>query len=494
VTGEGPAPVMALIRRAAKDGRKTAIYDPPKRLSYGEMLARVEIISANLAQIARPGSRVAVCLPRGAEQICALLGVIDAGLVAVLLDPANPPARLEPMLEDTEPEAILVNDAPPAVSVGWRDRFVNTSLLSRGEKHLPASTRTAYVVFTSGSTGRPKGVQVGHDGLLEHTIAFSRVVGLRPDDVTVQFASPGFDVLIEEVFPTFATGGTLVIRPDNLWTPEEFADFLAEHRITNLALPSGYWAAMFWDDDLRADLKPNPELRFIIVGAEKTTREAHAKWRDSAFRDITLFNLSGPTEIVVSSNAWDVPAELPAGVGDAVPLGPPIGDRTMYIRDPGDLAGPEPEIGELLIGGTIAEGYVGRPEETARRFVHLPSGERVFRSGDRVRRIEPGCFEFLGRFDDQVQVRGIRVELGEVESAIRALPHVNGVVAAPDPERSGLVALVVLDRQGAIDELEAGVRAVLPTHMVPRLKSVERLPQLVNDKLDRKAAAAAFLQ
>lgn len=489
----GEPTVMDLIREKGIRSAPAIVEPSGNIVSYAEMLSHADRVRDAVIESVDTDACVAVLMPRGTSHIASLLGVLDAGRVAVLIDPAHPVQRVHQMLADAEIDLVLTTTESASYPLGaWKDKELSIVGLRPATQRVSRCAESAYVIFTSGSTGRPKGVRVSHPGLLEHTRASISYFGMSQSDVTVQFAAPGFDVVIEEVFPTLAAGGSLVVRPDALWTPYELVEFLHLRRVTNLELPAGYWAALFWDPEIRLDLTPNPELRFVNVGGEKTTLAALSNWRDSPFGAIPLYNSYGPTEVVVTSNVFRVPFDLTPGMSDTVPLGPPLGRRTMHVLDPQDPFGAEVAEGELAVGGTIADGYVSLPSETARRFITLSSGERVYRTGDRVRRIEPGGFEFLGRLDDQIKVRGYRVELGEIEAVVRALPSVFGVAAATDPRGTGVVAAVVLDSPSSLIHVEQAIRHVLPEYMVPRLIAVSSLPKLPNDKLDRGAVSALF--
>ena len=419
-----------------------------QRLTYAELDDR----SARLATVlvergAGPETLVALAVPRGVDLVVAQVAILRAGAAYLPLDPDQPPSRTE----------LVVDDALPAVLLGTRDTAAQLPLPAGTPAVLldddagaiaaaaPAPAveldvrAAAYVIHTSGSTGRPKGVVVTHSGVAQLVATQSRRLGVGPDDRVLGFASTGFDVAFWELCMALLSGGRLVVVPAELRLPgPELADYAREHGVTVMALPPALLAALPPDVDL-----PRATL---LAGTERVSPELVARWG----RDRRMVNAYGPTEATVNSTLGECD---PARTGPTVPIGVPDPQTTVHVLGP-DLA-PADE-GELYLGGPgLARGYLNRPGLTAERFVADPfggPGERLYRTGDLVRRDPDGELEFLGRADDQLKVRGYRIEPGEIESVLRAHPHVADAVAGlhePAPGDRRLAAWVVPATGGA---------------------------------------------
>ncbi|MBB0247218.1 amino acid adenylation domain-containing protein, partial [Streptomyces alkaliphilus] len=273
----------------------------------------------------------------------------------------------------------------------------------------------AYVIFTSGSTGRPKGVVVGHGALAAHVAAARECFAITPGDRVLSLASLSFDASLEQILPALTTGATVVLRPDEIWSVEDLAARVREHRITVTELTPSYWEEVVARlDTVAPDLAG---LRLLVTGGEALPATPLGRWFDH-LPGVPIVNTYGPTEAVISATAHRVTAPVPG----RVPIGRPLGSRRALVVDRRGRPVPVGVPGELLIGGPeLALGYLGRPEPTAERFVPDPSGEpgaRAYRTGDLVRRLPSGDLEFLGRTDDQVKIRGFRVEPGEIEAVL----------------------------------------------------------------------------
>jgi amino acid adenylation domain-containing protein len=354
----------------------------------------------------------------------------------------------------------------------------------------------AYVIYTSGSTGEPKGVMLAHRGLVNHNFAVARLYGLGPGDRVVQFCSIGFDVSVEEIFPTWASGATLVLRPAEVpILGRPWVDWLERTRITVLNLPTAYWHE--WTRDLeRLGARVPDRVRLVIAGGEKALGSAYAAWRRAAGDRVRWINAYGPAETSVLATAYEPDARALVSADRDPPIGRPLANTTLEILDAGQAGAP----GELLIGGVgVARGYLGRPELTAERFVG-EGDDRRYRTGDLVRVGADGELEFVGREDEQVKVRGFRIEPGEIESALtrHAAVAEAAVVAREDaPGDKRLVAYVV-GAGGAGGaavpdpaELRRFLSERLPAYMVPSaFVSLEALPFTANGKVARDALPA----
>ena len=332
----------------------------------------------------------------------------------------------------------------------------------------------AYVIYTSGSTGSPKGVEIEHRSLANYTQYAADRFGLRTDDRVLQFASLSFDVAAEEIFTTLSRGAALVLRSEEMIaTVTSFLAKCREWNLTVLGLPTAYWHELA--AAASAERLPLPEsVRLVVIGGEKALPEALAQWREVAGSGVRLLNLYGPTETTVSSTVWEAGRGEPDAGSRTVPIGRPIANTRMYVLDGSLQPVPIGVVGELYIGGDgLARGYRNRPELTAERFLRDPfrgGGERMYRTGDRVRYRPDGDLEYLGRADDQVKLRGFRVELGEVEEALRAHPNVqDAVVALKGAGDQRLVAYLLTGEKQAPEpaELRSFLKRTLPDFMIP---------------------------
>ncbi len=339
-------------------------------------------------------------------------------------------------------------------------------------------------MYTSGSTGVPKGVTVTHANLAARVRWMVDAYELGPDDRIVQFASLSFDAHAEEIFPALAAGARVVLLPEG---GASLPDFLAASPdVAVLDLPTAYWHQLV---DLIDEIAWPEALRLVILGGQQASGAAVDRWRERFGRRVRLVNTYGPTEATIIATAADL-----AGGDVRPPIGRPIGATGVAVLDRAGRRVPPGVVGELAIGGAgVAAGYRARPALTAERFVPDPQGEpgaRRYLTGDLVRWRGDGELEFLGRLDDQVKVRGFRVEPGEVETAILGHPAISeaAVIARDDV----LVAYVVARAAdpAAGDELRRHLAGALPAHLVPDVVvHVDRLPLTAAGKVDRAALA-----
>ncbi|MEU3734730.1 amino acid adenylation domain-containing protein [Streptomyces sp. NPDC033538] len=492
---------------------------PERSLTYGELAARARGLAARLTRRgARPGDAVALIAAGVPEFVTALVALEAAGLVCCPLDDTQPPERIR--------RAMRVAGARLAVVASARHETLWTAELGDAAVTLPGpgdepgepasadGTRprppwpardedAAYVLFTSGSTGTPKGVRVAHGAFARHCDAAREAYGLDEDSVVLQFASPGFDVALEEIWPTLLCGGRVVMRDGGLWSLTELLDVTRRHGITMWQLPTAYWTLLAAEAELSPDLVPPPSLTCVLTGGEAAAPATARRWLASPLGAVRLLNAYGPTEGVVTSTLYEVPRDttaLPAG--EALPIGRAIGGRRAFPADERLRPLPAGRTGELVVTGPcLADGYVGDPDATARAFTRLPDGTRAFRTGDLVTEGADGLLEYHGRRDRQVKISGIRVEPGEVEAALAECAGVTAaaVTVAGEGDRRRLVAHVVMSPAFAgplpdAGALRAELNTRLPAALVPaRVEFHERLPRTANDKIDHFALAASAL-
>jgi len=485
-------PAATAVTQCALDGST-------RSLTYGELrLAKDELASALRAAGVRPGLRVAVAVPRSLEQVVALVAVVTAGGAYVPLDLAYPDERLEYILADAAPQVVLVDREQ-------RDRFtrlleragVEARVLVQGDE-LPSAGTTApgprpqdpaYVIYTSGSTGRPKGVVVPHAAVATLLANTRPDMGFGPADVWVQFHSFSFDFAVWELWGALVHGGELLVPEYGLTrSPVDFRRLVQERGVTVLnQTPSAFY--QFIEADLRAD-RPLTALRRVIFGGEALDLGRLRGWVERHGTGApALVNMYGITETTVHVTHRVLTDEDFARGADISPIGGPLPGLATYLLDDRLRPVPPGRVGAIYVAGDqVSLGYLGRPGLTAGRFVANPfagDGSRMYHTGDLARRTLDGELEFAGRADDQVQLKGFRVELGEVEGAIREVDGVVDVAVTVADSGDHLVAHVVGDAPAG---LIARLSAKLPAHMVPgRVLPVDALPLTVNGKLDRRA-------
>ncbi|MFJ3899012.1 non-ribosomal peptide synthase/polyketide synthase [Streptomyces sp. NPDC090083] len=460
--------------QAARTPDAKALVFEGQELTYAELDTRVEHTARVLAGLgAGPERTVAVALPRSLDLVVALLAVHRAGAAYLPLDPDYPEDRL----------ALMVEDARPVHTI--RD-----TLPTGPEGRLPASydpSSPAYVIYTSGSTGRPKGVVVPHEGIVNRLLWMQDEYGLTADDRVLQKTPSSFDVSVWEFFWPLITGATLVVaRPEGHRDPAYLAALIREQDVTTVHfVPS--MLQLFLEEPAAADCTG---LRRVMCSGEALPLALTHRFHD-ILATTGLHNLYGPTEASV-----DVTAVRIAPDATGVPIGRPVWNTRTYVLDAGLRPVPPGVPGELYLAGIqLARGYLDRPGLTAERFVADPYGEpgtRMYRTGDLARWNADGTVEYLGRTDDQVKVRGFRVEPGEIQAALTTHPSVAHAVVVVREQR--LVAyLVPAGDTGAVDAeaVRAHTAAALPAHMVPAvLVTLDALPLTPNGKLDRAALPA----
>ncbi|WP_341718122.1 AMP-binding protein [Micromonospora sp. FIMYZ51] len=455
-----PVDVLAVIRShdgVAVDGE----------LDYRELVTAVDVLAERLRVAGvRPGEQVTADTARGATAVVALLACLAVDAVYVPLSRQLPPARRAVMTAGW----LLTGEKPDALEL---------RRVSAGPVAAPG-----YVIYTSGSTGTPRGVHVPAATLVRHARAIADRLGVTAADRYLQFADHAFDAALEQVLVPLLSGATLVTRGDEPWDPADFGALARRTGVTVANLPTPWFARISGWADLAASA-----LRIVMAGGDALTAAAVARWAAHAPRHITLLNAYGPTESVITAAIGEVPVDGPTPARP--PIGTAVAGHDLLVRDRSWQAAGPGEVGELYVGGLLATGYLDDPRATARRFVPHPyqPGERVYRTGDLVRSTPGGIgLEFLRRVDDQVKVRGIRVELGDVEAALRSHPDVREAAATVgDSHLIGWVTLHPGARAGEA-ELRAAAAAHLPHAAVPRrVHILDTLPRGAGEKVDRQA-------
>ncbi len=490
-------------------------------LTYGDLDRRAGLVARRLRLLgAGPESRVAVCAERSPEMVVAILGALKAGAAYLPLDPAYPRERLEMLLADAAPAALvaprrLLSAFPGGLGAAPRlaiedafadlddlDDLNDLDVASDAEAETPSAdlppAALAYVLYTSGSTGTPKGVEVSHRAVVR-LVREAGYAAFGPGEVYLQLVPMSFDVATFELWGPLLHGGRLALLPPGPYTLADLYAAVARHGVTTLWLTSGIFHLA-----VEEGLAPLGGLRQLLAGGDVLSRP-HVERALAALPHVDLVDGYGPTENTTFSTTQRLRGGLPAGE-PSVPIGRPIAGSRAYVLDRSLAPLPVACVGELYVGGAgVARGYLGRPALTAERFLPDPfsadprgprAGHRLYRTGDLARWRPDGTLDFLGRRDLQVKVRGFRVEPGEVESALLRHPGVREAVVTAKAEPAGgagghrLVAYYVPEGAGgpAPAELSAHLRESLPEHLVPSiLVPLAELPLNANGKVDRRA-------
>ncbi|MGE1175485.1 non-ribosomal peptide synthetase [Pseudomonas sp. BW7P1] len=485
-------------RLAVQQPDRTAVIFDGRHYSYGELDARANRLAHELvARGVRAEVRVGVAMPRGEGLIVALLAVLKAGGAYVPLDTSYPRERLAYLMQDGGLSLLLTDSRvsaqlplDDAMSVLELDRLDLSGHSAQAPVVALDPDNLAYVIYTSGSTGNPKGVSVTHGPLAMHCQAIGERYEMRDSDCEFHFMSFAFDGAHERWLTSLTHGGSLLIRDDSLWTPEQTYNAMIEHGVTVAAFPPVYLQQLAEHAERTGN---PPPVRIYCFGGDAVPSASFERVK-RALNPEYIINGYGPTETVVTPLIWKAGREVPCGAAYA-PIGSRIGDRSAYVLDADLNLLPQGMAGELYLGGSgVARGYLNRPAMTAERFVADPfstTGGVLYRTGDLVRQRADGTFDYLERIDNQVKIRGFRIELGEIEARLQALDGVREavVVAQESAGSKRLVAYVVGDSQQAdfAEQLRAQLKATLPAHMVPAyVLTLERMPLTPNGKLDRK--------
>jgi amino acid adenylation domain-containing protein/non-ribosomal peptide synthase protein (TIGR01720 family) len=461
--------VALLSEQATRTPDATAVVAEGCTLTYAELDAAANRLARRLvARGAGRGRVVAVKLPRSAELVVALIGVMKSGAAYLPLDPDLPVERVEFLVADADAVAVL--DDPLDVMVPGEQTPVEVTL-------SPADA--AYVIYTSGSTGRPKGVVVPHRGVVNRLLWGQDRFGLTERDRVLQKTPASFDVSVWEFFWPLVTGATLVMaRPGGHRDPTYLAELIDTERVTTVHFVPSMLRAFL----AHADLRRCVSVRRVMCSGEALPPDLAS--RVHAALDVELHNLYGPTEASIEVSHW------PCAPGDlVVPIGRPTWNTRLYVLDADLTPLPPGATGELYLAGIqLARGYLNRPGLTAERFVADPFGEpgaRMYRTGDLARWTAGGAVEYLGRADDQVKIRGFRIEPGEIAAVLAGAPD---VVEAAVVVRDGKLVAYVTPGTADTTALRAAAAAKLPEHMVPSaIVPLPELPLTTSGKLDRRA-------
>ncbi|WP_369230351.1 amino acid adenylation domain-containing protein [Streptomyces sp. R21] len=484
-----------LLERWERDPELPALISGDTVLTRGELRHRVLRTAAALrARGVRPGDRVAVYHERSVEFVVAVLGALFAGAAHAAFDVDDPLPRTLGMIEDCAPRAVLTSTAlsvrfPGAVPVLTDDECRTHAPADVSASVAASPQDPAVVLYTSGSTGRPKASLISHRALVSRLSALQTTHRMDENDRIIHHTACSFDMYLVEVHWPLLAGATVVLAaPRRQRDADHLAELIRDHRITTF-----YCVVSLLDLFLlaRDPAERYDGIRQVLTGGEPLSPDLVKRFHARSTASLT--NLYGPSECTIYCTAWECPRDPDL---DTVLIGSAVQDTDLWILDENGDPVSEGEPGELYIGGAgLALGYLNRPDLTAERFVTSPTlapGGRLYRSGDLVRARPDGALEFLGRLDRQVKIRGIRIELAEIESTAARCAGVRqaAVVAHGEGADKRLAAYVVpadgVASAGLVASVRDALREWLPHYMVPTaIEAVNELPLTANGKLDR---------
>ena len=500
--------VRTIEEQAAVNPVSTALASGHTIITYEDLESRANQLARYLRRRrVRPEVIVATMLPRSIDAIIALLGILKAGGIYLPIDPDCPPDRRDLILGDASPglvittSTILGSRALPSDEVLCLDKE-QAGIDLESEQKIEGEIdprQGAYIIYTSGSTGLPKGVLITHDTLARHCRVMREHYETTAKDVVLQFASLEFDASLEQILVPLIAGAKIVLRDPELWTPEELFRRIAAESMTIINIPPAYWNQIVLWSSTTAKASVPGSLRLIIVGGDVLTPESIRTWWKTCGNAVRLLNAYGPTETTITATAHEVAPDEVRGDGTTrVPIGRPLGNRSAYILNRSMRPVPAGAPGELFLGGDgLARGYLHKADRTAEKFLPDPfakvRGARMYRTGDWCRQLPDGAIEYIGRTDFQIKVRGFRVEIGEIESALLRHPAISHAVVMPREDGIGerrlvayLVARPALNLD--VDEIRRFLQKGLPPWMLPSAyMPLERIPLSAGGKVDRGA-------
>lgn len=497
----------------------TALEDDHTALSYPQLVEKVEHLACQFESSGLvAGDRCVLMLPRSIQAILSCLACIKNQYSFIFIDSNAPPERVKSILDDCQPNLVLVHEINtlrhigiealpvPLAVLDEHDAMVAVNSVKRAAHAVDSATQAlldgaAYIIYTSGSTGRPKGVVVGRQALSHFVQSAIRSYGLLPTDRVLQFSPLHFDACIEEIFCSLSVGATLVLRNDTILdSMANFCHYCEKRRISFLDLPTAFWHE--WVKALVGQSLPIPKrLRSVIIGGEAVNDEQLTQWLATVGRQVKLFNSYGPTEATVVATVEPL-HELKQNdivqVNSTAPLGKPLAGRAIMVADERGQILPRGKNGELyLLGSGLANGYLHLEEATARAFVNvrlpwMQQTQRAYRTGDRVILTDDDELHFCGRIDNEIKISGQRISPREIELALEGLPPVDQAVVTVVKQRN--TTLIVAHLQGrktqdhfpTIDVLRHALRKTLPGVMLPKhVLHYDGFPLNASGKVDR---------
>ncbi|SFR76007.1 non-ribosomal peptide synthetase [Anaeromicropila populeti] len=479
-----------------KTPEQTAVVCGEKELTYRELNQRVNVLAHKLRQDGvKPGDFVAVMAERSIELIIGIYGILKAGGAYVPVDPGYPEERIQYMLEDCRPKALLtyhcqIETDLPVIDlencISWKGEEKNPKKVNKPED-------TAYCIYTSGTTGKPKGVMNKHVSLVNRLHWMNSAYPLTEQDVILQKTTFTFDVSVWELIWWSLVGARVVmLEPGGEKNPEQICHTIAENHVTVMHfVPSMLNSFMAYIENKDEELERIRSLKQVFSSGEAlNSNVVHKFYATIHSRNHTnLVNLYGPTEACIDVTFYDCSGKEEERI---IPIGKPIDNTQIYILNEKKLCGIGIP-GELCIAGTgVAKGYLNKPELTKEKFIKNPFGAGcLYRTGDLTRWLTDGNIEYLGRMDRQVKIRGLRIELGEIENAIRRISYIKDCAVIDTEDKSGdkvILGYLVSDVKVQVTEIRNILKETLPEYMIPsQMMQVDNIPVTSNGKLDRKA-------
>ncbi|WP_240643078.1 non-ribosomal peptide synthetase [Sinomicrobium pectinilyticum] len=476
--------------------KKLAIISKDKSLSYEELDRQSDKLASHLLSLRLTGTSIAVCMSSSVEQIISYLAVLKIGAAYIPLDGQLPESRIKLIMGDSGAEFIITENAYISKFSGMNTPLVNMSNwtgepVEQGLEVISPDDinpmQTAYIIYTSGSTGIPKGVEIHHEAFYTFVKYFTELWGFSAKDRTLQFSSTGFDVSIIDLWIPLFTGATIILYPDNKIIGKPLLDFIVDNKIDVVPyLPPAVLSTLPTDVPIGC-------LHTLFIAGEVPSEQTIKNW----YNRVRLINVYGPTEttVCVVSHHFQ---------GDTNPhiIGKPLNSVQLYILNKELEHVNEGITGEIYIGGKqLAKGYINKPLETAEVFIEAPewmkqirgTDYRLYKSGDRAFYRKDGNIEFVGRLDDQVKLRGFRIELKEIEHHIGQLAQVANVAVKVHRPEQGLPVLVAFlelydaDKERiTLEDIRARLKQSLPTYMLPeKIILYDKLPLTLTGKIDK---------
>jgi amino acid adenylation domain-containing protein len=479
--------------RVAKNPNNLALVFESQSLTYQQLNQKANQLAHYLIQnyAIKPDTLIGICVERSLEMIIGLLGILKAGGAYVPIDPNYPQERIEFMLQDSGISVLLTQSSlldqlpltelenPPKILCLDRETFA--SELTNNPSPQSTPNDLAYAIYTSGSTGRPKGVMIEHRGLVNMALAVDRVLQIQPESRLLQFSSFSFDASIWEIATALCAGACLYLaKKETLLPSQDLVDFLSDRKISHVTLPPSVLSLL-----PQATLL---DLQTVVTAGEACATELVTRWAQGR----RFFNGYGPTESTVCASI-----ALCQPNGKKPPIGKPLPNIRIYILDADNQPLPPGIPGELCIAGVgLARGYLNRPETTAEKFIEIDlfgKTQRIYKTGDLARWLPEGNLEYLGRIDEQIKLRGFRIELAEIESVLLQYPLVKEavVILYKTESNQSLIAYVTGITSDLSIQLKHYLKSRLPDYMVPaQIVVLDELPLTSNGKIDRKALPA----
>lgn len=478
---------------------KTALICGDNKLDFSQLATTVERIASGLQQIGiKAGDKVATYMTRDIEWACTQLACMSLGAVYTPIDPSYPVLRISHMLNQAEVKCLIYDQTLPQA---LEEEMTNVSLLSYNKvvddtgmmlldlDGMLDPMAVAYIQFTSGTTGLPKGAMVRHQGMLNHIFAKIVDLELSKDDVIAQTASQCFDISLWQLLTGLYTQSTTVIYPDEvIWDIDDYMHYTHQHEVTVLEVVPSY-LDLLMEEQGDVEQLYFSTLALLMVTGERVTLGQLNRWFEH-YPNIPVFNAYGPTE--ASDDITHFKIECGFNMS-SVPIGKPIHNATIYILDEQQNLLPYGSVGEICVAGIcVGAGYINRPEETSRAFMHDPvqpeQGRYMYRTGDVGRWLPDGNLAFLGRRDQQVKVNGVRIELTEIEETMSLLEGIKDVAVLC--VNNDIVGIYSTLQNCSLDkaEVRSRLKQSLPQHLIPNdLIHKDSLPLNINGKVDKKA-------